>query len=170
VKILTTKKMKKLTKNLFSVLRDSYPVLTEEELLLVVGGNTCVFHCFSYVTNVSWQSHVIAAVSAGYNPYDSGGISHSDISAVGNLAGLSVSEITSSTSFTFNNSTEKTSTGGTVMMVFNYGNKDHAVIVTGISSNGTISYYDPANKCSGTRSKGSYSTLYSMSASSNTSY
>jgi hypothetical protein len=31
------------------------------------------------------------------------------------------------------------------------------------------SYYDPANNCTGTRSAGSYSALYSMSASSNSS-
>jgi natural product precursor len=33
--------MKKLKKDLFSSLRDSFPVLTEEEMFLVLGGNVC---------------------------------------------------------------------------------------------------------------------------------
>jgi hypothetical protein len=78
------------------------------------------FKCFAHVTNASWESHVIAAVSAGYSPYESGGISHSDIPAVGSIAGLSVSEVDITSGLPWNNSTGKTPDGLDSVMNIKY--------------------------------------------------
>jgi hypothetical protein len=98
-----------------------------------------------------------------YDVNSNGGLNTSDIISVGALGGLSISEITNNTSFTFNNSSSTMSNGASIMMSFNKDGKDHAVIVTNISTDGTITYRDPSNSNqTGTVSAGQYSGLYSI--------
>jgi hypothetical protein len=153
---------KKLTKETFSSLRDSYPVLTMDELIQIVGGSTCVIHCFAYILQKSWESYANDVVSAGYDIYSNGGVHHSEVVGVGAVGGLDVNEITNGTTFSFDNSTGKTSDGQKLMITYNNSGEDHAVLVTGISSNGTITYYDPSTQETNTLSANSYSAIYGI--------
>jgi len=156
--------MRQLKKETFKGLRDAFHVISVEELMEMMGGNDCVLQCYSYVSghSVEWWANTVQ-YNFGYNVYEegSGGLQTSDIVPLGAYGGLNVNDI-SNTSPSFSNSSGKLSNGATLMMTFNHGSQDHAVIVTGISPNGSISWRDPSNGNTGTQAPGQYSGLYSI--------
>lgn len=93
-----------------------------------------------------------------------GGVRSGDFAAVGSYGGLTVTNLASSggngVSLTVSG---KTTNGNSVMMTFNGASgRDHAVVVTGVASDGTMSYYDPTTNSNGTRNPNNYSGLYEV--------
>lgn len=164
--------MKKLTKESFSGLQNSLPVLSIAELISIVGGNDCVLNCYAYLDpntshNSSWYGSTLQQ-NYSYSVSSMGGVRTSDVVGLGALGGLTVTELTpentggqlslSSSTGTYN--------GNQVMMTFNNGSgEDHAVVVTGteiVNGQLRIKYYDPSTGLYDYRSSGSYSAMYSV--------
>ena len=155
--------MKKVTKQSLDELAKLMNVLSREEQFGFLGRNACVLSCYadlSYHSAVSWWVNNVIW-DFGYNVYENGGLSTSDITAVGGMGGLSVTDV-SNTIFSLNN-------GETLMLTFFGGSVDHAVIVTSVETiveNGDpisiFHYRDPSdeNKPGVTRS---FSGLYTIS-------
>lgn len=168
--------MKKITKNSFESLRNSFPVLSTESLKRLLGGtisNDCVLNCFAYVgcggyTRDDWG--IIFTNSLGYSLSSNGGINTSDFTALGAAGGMAVNK---AGEIGINPSTGKTSSGAWIMMEFPGANGlGHTVIVTGVEAeNGTqyIKYYDPTTGVYDRRVMGNWSQLYTLSCTDNSS-
>ena len=137
---------RKITRESFRKLRESFYVLSLDELSSYIGLNNCVLWVFVDVGNHSidwWEDKVDWYF--GYNVYDNGGLYTEDIIPLGSIGGLNIQELTGNT-FTFNNSTGKLAGGSTLMLSFNNGIVAHAVIATSYyAQDGMFTYKDPQN-------------------------
>jgi hypothetical protein len=153
--------MKKLSRDAFSSLRESFPVLTIEEMLSAIGGSTCVIHCYAYISNIPYDWWINAAAAHGYDFNSSGGISYGSLEAVGSIGSLYVGEITNSSSLS---NYLASGTNNRLMVTFNHpSGPDHAAVVTYINSDASvIEYYDPSNGKTGTILNNQITGLYEV--------
>lgn len=144
------------------------PVLSESSKSIYVGGYkpSCVFNCFDYLDGDLYDSfHYYEHTSGnlGYEPNNDGGVPTSDIPAIGSFGGFDVQEATSGVAL----KKDETSNGCNVIMTFNDGNIDHAVVVTGYRyderGNLMIKYHDPTTGANGEKAYGDYSAMYTVS-------
>jgi hypothetical protein len=168
--------MKKITKNSFENLRNSFPILTIESLKAILGGTVstdCVLNCFAYTgcngyTRDHWDG--ILENSFGYSTASIGGVNTSDYSALGAAGGMAVNK---PAEVSINPYTGKENSGAYIMMEFPGANGlGHAVMVTGMEAeNGRqyVKYYDPTKKEYGRRTVGDWSQLYTLSCTGNSS-
>ncbi len=159
--------MRKLTRKSLDELAKVMPVLDESTKRIYIGGckPSCVFNCFDYLDGDLYDSchyYEYTSGNLGYEPRNDGGVPTSDIPAIGSFGGFHVQELTSGVAL----KKDGTTNGCNVMMTFNDGNIDHAVIVNGYeydeSGNLMIKYHDPTTGTDGKRADGNYSALYSV--------
>jgi hypothetical protein len=131
----------------------------------------CVVRVLDYIDGTAhdwWEYEAKMLVNLGYDNLtrdangNTMGTKTADIANVASYGGLKVTELTSYAGI---NADGTTTSGAKIMMTFNGGDgMDHAVVLTGKSSNGGIlSYYDPQNNTYGTVTNGSFSALYAVS-------
>ena len=107
---------------------------------------SCVFNCYIYLSGGLYDTcdfYQMTKSNLGYEPNEDGGVLTADIPIIGSFAGFCVEELSSGIRIKADG---KTLDGRDVMMTFNDGAIDHAVIVTGhIIENGIkyITYHDP---------------------------
>ena len=152
--------------------------------------NDCVIAAFDYLDGPSDSSEIYQnnmMLYKGYNTYSTNrnfhtsgsflgrshivpknnGVRVGDVADVGAYGGLVVTELNETSSGSSDGvalySSGITQDGGKIMMSFNGATGvDHAVVVTGANSNGSLEYYDPTTGLNGTRSSGDWSALYKV--------
>lgn len=160
--------MKKLTRKNLDELAKVMPSLNKELQQSYMGGYipSCVFNAYDYLDGDIYNAnHYYEQTSGnlGYVPTSSGGVNTSDIPTIGSYGGFDVREIPAGSGVT---TSGYTTNGERIMMTYNSGGIDHAVVVTSVSKdssgNAVYHYYDPTNKKYGTVYNNQYSALYSV--------
>lgn len=125
---------------------------------------SCVFNCFTYLSGDIFDTcyfYYMTKSRLGYEPTADGGVLTSDIPTIGSFCGFDVQELSDGVCL----KTDGTLNGIPVMMTFNQGNIDHAVIVTGCSNsngNAVLSYHDPTTGKNGEIESQNITGLYSV--------
>ena len=141
--------MRRITKQSLDELAATMPIVSFEEQSNSIGGSDCLLHVYSTISGFSVEDLVGRVVTGlGYNVYEKGGIEPDHILNVAYFAQLYVTQIQAD--FSFNNTTGKLPNGSTLMITYNTGIRDHAVIATNYdNSTETFTFMDPQNSIVG---------------------